>query len=212
LKDRLVRLSGIMRVPIVLVTCTPWCGQPEGQATLGWRVGRQGSEGRECLLAFPRRPLPTLPRGPAGGYQPRRAPARSLARHDFLARSLFRRTVGPGDALQEPRGRGTARVERERQASGCSAGSRRGSGEPTHEATMCSGVVSAIRLGSTKCSTCPFVSSFWTHSSPAGIRIRDITSDLACSRSLMMVSRVHMPPILPPTRANIGDHWRTTKR
>jgi hypothetical protein len=34
----------------------------------------------------------------------------------LLARSLFHRAVGPGNAIPEPRGGGTARVERERQA------------------------------------------------------------------------------------------------
>jgi hypothetical protein len=48
-------------------------------------------------------------------------------------------------------------------------------------------------------------------SSPSGIRTRDLLHGMACSRRLMMVSRVRLPPILPPKRANMGEHWRTAK-
>jgi hypothetical protein len=47
--------------------------------------------------------------------------------------------------------------------------------------------------------------------SPLGIRTRDLLHGLACFRRLMMVSRVRLPQILPPMRANMGEHWRTAK-
>src|SRR5260370_38901899 len=49
--------------------------------------------------------------------------------------------------------------------------------------------------------------------SPLGVRTRDLPHGLVdSSRRSMVVCFAHLPPILPPTRANRDEYWRTAQR
>jgi hypothetical protein len=125
-----------------------------------------------------------------------------------LARSLFRRCVGAGDALYEPRGGGTARVQRESMPP--TYGCQRQGVYPSPSGNEARKPTEGVSPGQNEVQSVLSVLIFLERS-PLGVRTCDLPHGLVYSRRSMMVSFAHLPPILPPTRANRDEYWRTAQ-
>ena len=106
---------------------------------------------------------------------------------------------------------GRPSVERECQAGRSCGGNRAGSREHTHS-------ISAMRSSYSNLPRQHEVqylpsSLIFLGRSPLGVRTRDLPHGLVdSSRRSMVVCFAHLPPILPPTRANRDEYWRTAQR
>ncbi len=138
------------------------------------------------------------------------SPATRLQGRSLVPRSLpIPALCRAGDALHEPRGGGTARVERESMppAYGCE---RRGV-YPSPSGNEVQKPTEGVSPGQNEVQSVLSVLIFLERS-PLGVRTCDLPHGLVCSRRSMMVSFAHLPPILPPTRANRDEYWRTAQR